>query len=606
MHPGDPDVVDVAREALDRYGFKGFKFHINVQRFHPDDPRILPVYELLLARGAVLLIHVGSAPWPNEYDGFPRFERVMTMFPELKVIVAHMGQFETRRHLELMGRCPNMYLDTTAAMAPQSAIYREAHGASAADVTDADLVRWQDRILFGSDFPNTPHTLRRRAAADLGAAGARDGSPQDLPRQRPAPARSLVRVGLEQFPESARRALAALVELAGPREAGWVVGGTLRELLSGGAAADLDLAVAGGALELGRRLADRLDASFVVLDEARGAGRIVPRAGGAVVDLVDLRAATLEADLRARDFTVNALAAPVDGAAARRRRRRSWTRRGGLDDLRDRVVRPCGPAAIGDDPVRALRGVRLALRPGWRLHPDAEAAIQAAAPLLARVAPERIRDELIGILAEPAAAAGLRTLDRLGVLAVLLPESLPMRATAQPLPHHFDVWEHSLRAVEGDGRVACRARRARAVGAGPARASDAGPGRWAHPAGSAEAGRAAPRRGQARDADGRGRAHPFHRPRRGRRAPRRRRSPGASVSRGTPRRCSSGSWPSTCGPCIWRRRGSSPGARASASSGRSATRRAICCCWRWPTRPRSTAPRRWRSGRAPAATWCAR
>ena len=158
VHPGDPDVVDVAREALDRYGFKGFKFHINVQRFHPDDPRILPVYELLVARGAVLLIHVGSAPWPNEYDGFPRFERVMTMFPELKVIVAHMGQFETSRHLELMGRCPNMYLDTTAAMAPQSAIYREGHGASAADVTDADLVRWQDRILFGSDFPNTPHT----------------------------------------------------------------------------------------------------------------------------------------------------------------------------------------------------------------------------------------------------------------------------------------------------------------------------------------------------------------------------------------------------------------------------------------------------------------
>jgi uncharacterized protein len=158
VHPGDPDVVDVAEEALDRYGFKGFKFHINVQRFHPDDPRILPVYERLLARGAVLLIHVGSAPWPNEYDGFPRFERVMTMFPELKVIVAHMGQFETRQHLRLMERCPNMYLDTTAAMAPQSAIYREAQGASAQDVTDADLVRWQDRILFGSDFPNTPHS----------------------------------------------------------------------------------------------------------------------------------------------------------------------------------------------------------------------------------------------------------------------------------------------------------------------------------------------------------------------------------------------------------------------------------------------------------------
>ena len=255
-------------------------------------------------------------------------------------------------------------------------------------------------------------------------------------------------VELDQLPEAARRALAALVELAGPARPVWVVGGTLREILSGGAAADLDLAVAGGALELGRRLAGRLDASFVVLDEARGAGRVVPRAGGAVVDLVDLRADTLEGDLRARDFTVNALAARVDellreGAAP------IIDATGGLDDLRDRIVRPCGPAAISDDPVRALRGVRLAMRSGWRLHPDTEAVIQASAHLTTSVAPERIRDELIGILAEPVAASGLRTLDRLGVLAVLLPESLPMRATAQPLPHHFDVWEHSLRAVEG-------------------------------------------------------------------------------------------------------------------------------------------------------------
>ena len=157
VHPGDPDVLDVAREALDRYGFKGFKLHINVQRFHPDDPRILPLYELLIEREAVLLIHVGSAPWPNEYDGFPRFERVMTAFPELKVIVAHMGQWETRRHLELMPRCPNMYLDTTAAMTARSPIYLGGAGASPADVTDEDLVRWQDRIVFGSDFPNTPH-----------------------------------------------------------------------------------------------------------------------------------------------------------------------------------------------------------------------------------------------------------------------------------------------------------------------------------------------------------------------------------------------------------------------------------------------------------------
>ena len=257
-----------------------------------------------------------------------------------------------------------------------------------------------------------------------------------------------MRVRLDQLPEEGRRALAALAELAGRGAPAWVVGGTLREILAGGTAADLDLAVSGGALELGRRLADRLESSFVVLDEVRGAGRVVPRSAGPVVDLVNLRAPTIEGDLRARDFTVNALAVPVaemlrEGGAT------VLDVTGGLDDLRDRIVRPCGSGAITDDPVRALRGVRLAMRPGWRLHPDAEEAIEAAAPMVTRVAAERIRDELIGILGESAAAAGLRTLDRLGVLAPLLPESLPMRATGQPLPHHFDVWEHSLRAVEG-------------------------------------------------------------------------------------------------------------------------------------------------------------
>ena len=257
-----------------------------------------------------------------------------------------------------------------------------------------------------------------------------------------------MRVGLEQIPEPGRRVLAALAELAGPARPAWMVGGALRELLAGGVAADLDVAVAGGALDLGRRVADRLDARFVVLDAARGTGRVVPRSPGVAMDLVDLRAPTLEGDLRARDFTVNALAVGVDdllGAG----RAVVIDPTGGLDDLRDRVVRACGPTSVSDDPVRMLRGVRLALRPGWRLHESLEAAIAAAAPLITRVARERVRDELVGILAAPTAAAGLRRLDRLGVLGVLLPESLAMRATAQPLPHHFDVWEHSLRAVEG-------------------------------------------------------------------------------------------------------------------------------------------------------------
>lgn len=156
FHPGDPDMMDVVDEALGRHGFAGFKVHINVQRFFPDDSRVLPVYERLLDAGALLLIHVGTAPWPNEYDGFPRFARVMAMFPALRVVVAHMGSFETREFFGLMERCPNLHLDTTMAFAPCRPEHEGIARLNAIDVRREDLLRWQDRIVFGSDFPNLP------------------------------------------------------------------------------------------------------------------------------------------------------------------------------------------------------------------------------------------------------------------------------------------------------------------------------------------------------------------------------------------------------------------------------------------------------------------
>jgi hypothetical protein len=157
LHPDDPDMLEVADQALDDFGFRGFKFHINVQRFYPDDPRVLPVYERLLARDRFLLIHVGSAPWPNEFDGFPRFARVMEMFPALKVVVAHMGSFETRQFFVLMERCPSLYLDTTMAFAPFRPEHQGLSRLNMIDVSNDDLIRWQDRVLFGSDFPNLPY-----------------------------------------------------------------------------------------------------------------------------------------------------------------------------------------------------------------------------------------------------------------------------------------------------------------------------------------------------------------------------------------------------------------------------------------------------------------
>jgi uncharacterized protein len=161
VHAGDDDPAAIADEACGAWGLAGLKLHIQVQRFWPDDPRILPVYERLLALGRVLVIHVGTGPHTNEFTGLARFERVLERFPELRASICHMGAFETRAAFQLLDRFPNLRLDTTMALTEASLPYT---GIDPAVVRNADLVRYADRILFGSDFPNLPYPYEAERA----------------------------------------------------------------------------------------------------------------------------------------------------------------------------------------------------------------------------------------------------------------------------------------------------------------------------------------------------------------------------------------------------------------------------------------------------------
>ncbi|MBI1848441.1 MAG: HDIG domain-containing protein [Candidatus Rokubacteria bacterium] len=229
-----------------------------------------------------------------------------------------------------------------------------------------------------------------------------------------------------------------------------LVGGVVRNALLGRGSVDVDVAVPRGAVELARRVADRTGGAFVLLDEGRGTARVV--LGGHRLDVADFRAPDLAGDLGARDFTVDALAVALR-PLLRAGRAPIVDPLGGLRDLRARRLRLTGPGALADDPVRGLRGARLASSLGFGLARASARAIRAGASSLGRVAAERMRDELTAMLALPSSAGALRLADRLGLLEVVLPEIGPMRRTAQPAPHRFDVLEHSLRAVAGADRV---------------------------------------------------------------------------------------------------------------------------------------------------------
>ncbi|HET7343981.1 MAG TPA: amidohydrolase family protein, partial [Methylomirabilota bacterium] len=154
LHPDDPDLEAVAAEATGRLGLRGFKFHHSVQRFHVDDPRLLGVYERAEAAGHVFMLHVGTLPYRDEFTGIEGFRRVMERFPRLRVCVAHMGAFQSAEFLALLPRYPHVYVDTTMAMTAHATPYV---GADPTAIADADLVRHQDRVLFGSDFPLIPY-----------------------------------------------------------------------------------------------------------------------------------------------------------------------------------------------------------------------------------------------------------------------------------------------------------------------------------------------------------------------------------------------------------------------------------------------------------------
>ena len=227
----------------------------------------------------------------------------------------------------------------------------------------------------------------------------------------------------------------------------WLVGGPVRDLLLERPLRDVDLALAAGSLSAARRLAERLGGAFVPLGERHGMARVfLPGPPPFHVDLADLRAPTLEADLAARDVTIDALA--VDLAALLQGPAAIRDPTGGVADLAAGRLRACRPSAFADDPVRVLRLLRLAHQLDFAVEPETEGLARGAAPALASVAGERVRDELTHVLRLPRSAPAIRQADAWSMLDVILPEVAAMRAAAQSAPHRFTVWEHSLRALE--------------------------------------------------------------------------------------------------------------------------------------------------------------
>ncbi len=234
-------------------------------------------------------------------------------------------------------------------------------------------------------------------------------------------------------------------QIAAPDQPVYLVGGALRDLLLGRPIHDLDFVLPQDALGVSRRVAGVLRAAFYPLDHSRDMGRcILSQEDGSrlILDFASLRGHNLDQDLRGRDFTINAMAVDLRVPGV-------WIDPlGGAQDLHDKRLRACSERSFLDDPVRILRGIRLAVSLGMHIEPHTRRWLRQATPSLLVVSPERVRDELFRILEGPQPATALRTLDILEVIRVILPELAALKGVVQSPPHVSDVWSHTINVVQ--------------------------------------------------------------------------------------------------------------------------------------------------------------
>jgi len=211
------------------------------------------------------------------------------------------------------------------------------------------------------------------------------------------------------YPELARVADVATAPV-------YLVGGAIRDLLLERARADIDLVVVGDAGELAAGLGaewtehERFGTAKAVLDGHRidiAAARSESYPEPGALPIVE-PASEIGADLSRRDFTINAMAVPLQGAPD------LIDPHGGRSDLESGLIRVLHPGSFDDDPTRALRAARYAARFGFELEPGTAALIRETD--LDTVSTDRRRADLMRIAAEPEALRALALLAEWGVI----------------------------------------------------------------------------------------------------------------------------------------------------------------------------------------------
>jgi uncharacterized protein len=169
------------REAVEA-GARVFKSHLQVGAYDPNDPLLEPVWGLLAEAGVPVVTHCGSGPAPGAYTGPEPIARLLSRYPRLRLVVAHMGMPEYAEFLALAAAYPGVRLDTTMAFTDFTEDFTPFPAGERGRLADLG-----DRILLGTDFPNIPypyvhqlHALERLGLGDAWLRAVCHGNASEL------------------------------------------------------------------------------------------------------------------------------------------------------------------------------------------------------------------------------------------------------------------------------------------------------------------------------------------------------------------------------------------------------------------------------------------
>ena len=233
----------------------------------------------------------------------------------------------------------------------------------------------------------------------------------------------------------------------------YLVGGALRDLILNRTKEnpDFDFCLKSGALKFAAKLAKEERCAFVVLDEDHAACRLVKKINQKMYtfDFSDFRAATLEKDLRHRDFTINSMALGLgDLFGDQDLNTLIIDPYFGRADIKAKIIKATGPGSFKEDPLRILRAFSFSCTLGFSLDKETLRLAKKEKNKISLVSSERIREELFKILDSPMAHTCLVSLDKLRILEIIFPEIKPMRKIGQGPYHHLDVWQHTLETLK--------------------------------------------------------------------------------------------------------------------------------------------------------------